>query len=383
MSRTLTALRRLVLLALVVATVDARAQTPAGPLAAGLDSLFAAAHAQGQFHGVALVAVGEDPVYHAAFGPADRTWEIPNAPDTRFRIASVSKSFTAYLVLRLVDEGLMDLSAPLSTYLADHPGGDAITLHQLLSNSAGVPHYEGLEAVGLTIDAFRPMAITPEAYAELIGRMPAAHAPGTAFHYSSFGYDLVGAAIEAATGLSYGDALARYVTDPLGLGDTGYEPGGAVVPRLAEGYEPTSGGTTGQTFVHAPHRHASNAYAAGGLYSSAPDLLRWSLALHDGALVPPHLQARMQTNHVQGLADPVSYGYGLAVHTGAGGGFGDIGLDRPYVIHGGAYDGYRSLFVSIDGGAATLVLLSNAGEATDELGLGRAVADLLNRHVSR
>lgn len=353
-----------------------------GRLSGELDSLFTATHVEGRFHGVALVAVGDRAVYHAASGPADRTWKVPNDLATRFRIASVSKSFTAFLALRLVDEGLLDLDAPLTTYLPEFVGGDKITLHHLLSNTSGVPHYEGLEAVGLTVETFRPVAYTPAAYADLIAQMPLAHAPGTTFHYSSFGYDLIGAAIEAAVGKTYGEALDRYVTGPLGLSDTGYASGAAVVPRLAEDYEPAPDDTTGRTFVRAPYRHPSNAYAAGGLYSSAADLLRWSRALHDDGLLDPKLKKLMQTNHAAGLSEAVSYGYGLAVHAGDGAfAFGDIGLDRPYAIHGGAYDGYRSLFVSVEGGAATVVLLSNAGRATDELGLGRAVAKILNRHL--
>ena len=365
-------------LLLVLAGSGASAQ-PEARLSTGLDSVFAAAHADGRFDGVALVAVGDRPVYHAAFGLADRAWNVPNDPAARFQIASVSKSFTAFLVLRLVQDGVVTLDAPLSTYLPDFPGGDRITLHHLLSHTSGVPHYEGLGAVGLTVEAFRPVAYTPAALVALVGRMPPASAPGDAFHYSSFGYALLGAAVEAATGTSYADALARYVTGPLGLRDTGYEPGAGVVDWLAEGYEPASGGTTGQGVVRAPYRHPSNAYAGGGLYSSAPDLLKWSLALHDSTALDPSLSRLMRTDHAAGLSDGVSYGYGLAIHAGDGAhGFGEIGLSRPYVIHGGSYDGYRSLFVTVEGGAATVVILSNAGGATDELGLGRAVAALLD-----
>lgn len=380
-------LRLTLLLAVLAAdssqTAARHAPAPPDRLAAALDSLFTSSHSAGQFHGAALVAIDESPVYRAAFGLADRTWDVPNAPDTRFRIASVTKSFTAYLVLRLVQEGLMELDAPLATYLPDVAGTERYTIHQLLANTAGIPHYEGLKEASMTVQTFRPQAFAPLPYAELIAGLPLHHAPGSAFHYSSFGYDLLGAAVEAVTGLSYGEALARYITEPLGLADTGYVPHDAVVPRLAEGYEPAPGDTTGSAFVPAPYRHPSNAYAAGGLYSTADDLLRWSHELQHGTLLEPALRERMQTNHATDVSAAVSYGYGLAVHDGDGAySFGEIGLARPYVIHGGSYDGYRALFVSAEGGSATIVLLSNAGAATDEIGLGRAVAALINRYGS-
>lgn len=370
------------LLSLAVAPLGSRAQTAPASSAftSGLDELFGAAHAEGRFSGVVLVAIEDTALYHAAFGMASYDEAIPNARNTRFRIASVTKSFTAFLLLRLVEENLVDLETPLSTYLPQFPEGERITIHQLLTNTGGIAHYEGLASVDLDVERFRPMEIDPAEYAELIGRMPLAAEPGSRFHYSSFGYDLLGLVIERTSGMSYAAALHHYVTAPLGMEDTGYAVDTTPV-NLARGHEPAPADSAIE-FTAPPFRHISNAFAAGGLYSTSGDLHTWSRALHDERILAPRLKQLMRTNHLQQIESEVSYGYGLAVHHGDGRyQFGEIGLARPYVIHGGSFDGYRSLFVSIDGGAATVVILSNVGRATDELALGRASARLLEAYL--
>jgi len=342
-----------------------------------IDSVLNAAYESHAFEGVVRISDGKGNTVERALGLADRDAGTANSADTRFRMASVTKSFTAYLTLLLVESGELDLDESIVTYLPEWKGNPSITLHHLLSNTSGLPHYEGLRDVGMSPETFRPLAMDGPAFVDLVGRMQSACDPGACFHYSSFGYDMVGAVIEAVTNNAYGNVLRERLLGPLGLENTGYATASDSVPGLAYGYEPTSDDSA-HVFMPAIFRDPANAFSAGGLFTTVADLARWSSALQGIGPLSADLLLRMKTDQVGPPDENVRYGYGLSIHDGqAGNEFGDIGLDESYVIHGGAFDGFRSLFVSAENGA-TIIILSNVGAATDELGLGRALASVLN-----
>jgi CubicO group peptidase (beta-lactamase class C family) len=172
------------------------------------------------FHGAVLVSVNGEVIYSKAFGFANREWSIPNTTETRFRIGSLTKAFTAALVLRLVEEQILDLHEPITTYLPNYPnpkGGD-ITLHHLLTHTSGIPSYSEFPEFGTEI---APNPISAKILISLFSERELEFEPGSDRTYSNSGYALAGYIVNKATGMSYAEAMDKWVLIPLGLNDTG------------------------------------------------------------------------------------------------------------------------------------------------------------------
>ena len=233
------------------------------------------------------MAQGDRLLYQGAVGMADRGWGLANTPDTRFRIASVSKQVTAALVLRLVEDGLIDLDAPIAAYLPNGPAfKDRVTVHHMLTHTSGIPEGGG--------------ALLFE--------------PGTGYRYSNPNYSTLARVVEAVTGRRYADALREHVLAPLGLAgiQTAYD--GEVVERLARGYARTPFGYTEEDPFLDGHP-----YGSGELAATVGELFRWTRALHR---TEPFRDAAtldlMRRPHAHAGTHPIGdYGYGLMVLTAA------------------------------------------------------------------
>jgi CubicO group peptidase (beta-lactamase class C family) len=306
-------------------------------------------------------------VYRGDFGPADRAFGVPVAHDTRFWVASITKTFTAVLVLQLVDEGRLELRAPIRRYLADYagPGADRVTVHQLLNHTSGLEQYDRVasyeEAVAKGMEVYQ----LPHPPADLLARYASGrlvHAPGTAFDYNNADYVVLGAIVERVTGASYAEALRRRLLDPLGLTATGVMQAQAIVPRLAPTYMRADSA--------APLRrdlpvYPENWWAAGAMYSTAEDLRAFARALYGGRLLRPATLRAMLT---PGLED---YGYGLWVATQ------DIaGGKHRFAQRPGRIMGANVLLLRYLDDDVTVVILANTNVAdTDAFGffIGRTV----------
>lgn len=298
-------------------------------------------------NGTVLVAEGDEVVYENGFGESDRSWEIPNAPDTRFRIGSVTKQFTAALVLQLVEQGLVDLNAPLSRYLPGYPAaqGDRVTVHQLLSHTSGVPEHVG--APGFS-DLMRD-PVAPDSFLAVFSGEDLDFEPGSQFRYSNSGYYVLGVLIEHVTGQAYADALQERLFSPLGLADTQYDDGTAVIPRAAHGYT-----RTGSGFGHAAYFDPGVPYAAGMISSTARDLFQWTRALH--AAEPFQRRETLERMTTPVLSD---YAYGLGVS--------DLPVgDGPVraIGHDGSVPGFSAFVVYFPDDERTVVVLDNTQGGT-------------------
>ena len=363
----MTPLRLTLVLSALAASATACAQGPAplwasGDLAGRAEALVTATHEAGLFDGVVLVARGDRVLYEGAVGLADRTWGAEHTMDTRFRIASVTKQFTAALVLQLVEEGRVALDAPITDYL-DYPvdPGDRITVHHLLTHTSGLP--EGRELRGEpSLAAF--LSTFPE--------LPLRFEPGAGFAYSNPGYWLLGRIIEAETGQSYEAALRDRLLRPLGMNDSGSAPYGAVVDRLAEGYARTPFGFLEED----PFLDGRYIYAGGEMYSTAGDLFRWTRALHRGE---PFRDAAtrdlMRAPHAfesETDSTTFSYGYGLFVLEETGG---------PALAyqHGGRHGPFVTMVRYLPQSDHTVVVLGNTDghETREAVNLEAGLSDLL------
>ena len=134
-------MRHRLFLSFVLALFVLGAPAQAQDTAAQIDELLGQYHDLRQFNGVALVAQNGEVIYQNGFGEADMNWDIPNTPDVKFLIGSVTKQFTAALILQLMEEGQIDLHAPITTYLPDYPKpqGEQVTVHHLLNHTSGIP----------------------------------------------------------------------------------------------------------------------------------------------------------------------------------------------------------------------------------------------------
>jgi CubicO group peptidase (beta-lactamase class C family) len=276
-----------------------------------------------------------------ADGLADVEAGIPCTPATRFQICSVSKQFTAAAVMLLVESGRLDVREPVARWLPEGaPQWREVTLHQLLSNTAGVPHWR--EVPGL--DPGEPMRISERL--DIIQATPLRTEPGAQWHYSSPGFLLAGLIVERASGQPYRDFLAERILAPLKLTQTtvGGEPASA-----ARGYR------DGQPV--APLDLGAMP-GTGDIWSTAGDLTRFTAALHSGELVSASSLRAMCTAHAvledddDGEPRLVTTGYGYGMYTG-------IFAGRAALYHPGDDPGYQSFACWIPDRAASIVILVN------------------------
>ncbi len=299
-----------------------------------------------EFTGSVLVARGGEVLLDQGYGLANREWNAANDGDTKFRLGSVSKQFTAVAIMQLRERGLVDIDAPIKTWIPDAPAAwDAITPRHLMAHTAGLPNVTALE----TFRAYKMQETTPAATVALFRDLPLEFRPGEGWAYSNSGYLLLTAIVEAASGQSYTDYIAEHLFRPLGMSDSGYDDSSVILPRRASGYTPAPNG-----FRNAEYVNMVIPQGAGGLYSTTRDLLKWEQGLFGGRL----LNAESLTL----LTTPVrnNYAFGLSVQPGANGAI---------LSHAGGIEGFNTWMGHDTGSDMTVIVLANLnGPAPDKLG---------------
>lgn len=257
--------------------------------------------------GAAVVVVDDGKiVYQRGRGLADVEGGRPIAPDTVFRIGSITKQFAAAVILQLVDEGKLSLDDPLSKFLPDYPkpGADA-TVRQLLNHTSGIQSYTSIPGWISEANTNRPYT-TAEMIA-VFKDLPAVSPPGQAWAYNNSGYVLVGAIIEKVTGKPWHEAVRERIAIPLGMDTLRYGVEEATLPNMAKGYTSSESGP-----VLAQKIHLSVPHAAGGLIASVQDLAKWAQALHHGKAVSATSYARMIAPTKMPDGTDTGYGFGIS-----------------------------------------------------------------------
>ena len=250
-----------------------------------------------------IVTEGGKTVYAKGRGLADINAKTPITPDTVFRLGSITKQFSAAVVMQLVEEGKVSLDDPLSKYLPDYPQpGASATVRQLLSHTSGVQSYTGIPGFMVEENISQPM--TTEQLIAVFKDKPSPSKPGEKWAYNNSGYALIGAIIEKATGKAWHEAINERIAAPLKLSSIAF--GEARPARMAVGY---TGSETGQK--PAMKIHMNVPHAAGGLIGTVGDLAAWANALHHGKVVSAGSYAAMTTptKTIDGKEHP--YGFGL------------------------------------------------------------------------
>lgn len=240
------------------------------------------------FNGSILVAEKGEVIYKNAVGKANMEWDIPNTPDTKFRIGSISKQFTSMLIMQLVNEGKIELQKSVTAYLPHYrkETGDSITVQHLLTHSSGIPNYTDNDE--FYKQATKPFSV-PD-FVRLYCSGDLEFKPGTRFSYSNSGYFILGAIIEAVSKLPYEKVLQQRILSPLKMYNTGYDHSETIIANRAAGYVRRYNG-----FKNADYLHMSLPFAAGSLYSTVEDLFKWNLALYTDQLLPESQKQRMFT----------------------------------------------------------------------------------------
>lgn len=289
---------------------------------------------------VVLVARGDTVLFRAARGEADVDKHVPLRPDSVFRIGSVTKQFTAAGLLTLVDAGKVRLDDPLSKYVPDFPGGDRITVLQLLNHTSGVKDY--FRVSGYKEGSGRDM--TTAQMIDLFKNEKPDFAPGSKWAYSNSGYVLVGAIIEAASGMPWHVYLAKVLFEPLRMRHTGYGHDPKFAEQQVRGYSYKD-----KSIVPMFPWSMTQAHAAGALVSNVDDLLKWNRALHEGRVLKRATYAQMIAP-AGTAAGAEGYGFGLYIGTMRG---------RQELWHAGRIFGFISSLSYLPGPDITVVVLEN------------------------
>ncbi len=313
-----------------------------------IDALIQAYNDLGQFNGSVLVAKNGKVIYKKGFGLANREWNIPNRPDTKFRLGSITKQFTSMLILQLVEQGKIDIQGKLSDYLPYYreETGSQVTIHHLLTHTSGIPSYTSIP------NFFEEISRDPYPVEEFIKKYCSGDLefePGSRYVYNNSGYFLLGAIIEEITGEPYEDVLNEKIFHPLGMDNSGYDRHDPIIPNRASGYSNSFGG-----YTNAPYLDMSLPYSAGSLYSTVEDLYLWDQALYTDKLISTEMKELMFTPHI------ANYGYGWGIRQKS---LPDSEEKLTSISHGGGINGFNTLIERLVDDRHLIVLLNNTPRA--------------------
>jgi CubicO group peptidase (beta-lactamase class C family) len=305
--------------------------------------------ANNEFTGAALVVRRGEVLVRFAAGEADAEKQIPNRPDTVFRVASVTKQFTSMLILKLRDRGLLNVSDGICPYLVPvyikecPKAWRPITIRQILTHTSGIPDYQGF--TDFSVNLSQPTT-TPQLIQRFVNQ-PLDFKPGTSWKYSSSGYVLAGAIIQRVTRQPYGQVLQEEITGPLNLQDTGYSRG-----------DPPPGYAKGNFSVGspAPPVNGSQVFSAAGMFSTVDDLARWDRSFGAFEVAPPATVREAFTPQAQ---CPVNGCLNLPSSAYAFGWLVDRLNGHPVRYHPGLIQGYAASNMYLPDDDIVVVVLSN------------------------
>lgn len=310
--------------------------------------------------GSVLVAKGGRTLHEGGYGFANREWNMPNTPETKFRIGSITKQFTAVAILILQDRGQLDVRDQVGVHVSTVPSSwSTLTIHQLLTHTSGIMHSWALEG-------FTETMAVPKTLDETLERFfnePLLFEPGTSYQYSGVGYFLLAKIIEEVSGVSYPEFLEAEIFKPLGMTETGADHPGGILARRASGYV----WGEGRQIENAPDIFMPILTGGGNLYSTVRDLARWDRALTGGALLTEDAYAAMY------LPERENYAYGWRIEEFEG---------RRVIAHGGGLPGFAAYNFRVPSEELDVVVLLNGpGPVVGELArsLAKIVLDADDR----
>jgi CubicO group peptidase (beta-lactamase class C family) len=294
---------------------------------------------RGFFQGAVLVSHQGERLLCQGYGMANEEHEVINTPQTKFRIGSLTKGFTAVAILQLEERGLLSTEENIGRYLPDFPNGNRMTIHHLLTHTSGIPDFAGLP------DYWTRIMRLPSSLDEtirLFRDLPLEFTPGEQFRYSNSSYILLTRIIEEVSEESFTDYIRNNILLPLNMHDTGVDDGSTIIKGMASGY------SVWKEKIRAEYIDMSIPQGAYGMYSTVEDLYRWDQALLTEQLVSSSSLRKMFTPYRE------IYGYGWVIQS-----LMIARKPRKCISHYGDINGFCCNMLRLVDDGWTIILLSN------------------------
>src|SRR3989442_576014 len=300
----------------------------------------------GKFNGSILVARDGKVLISKGYGMANFELDVPNTPQTKFRLGSITKPFTAMAIMLLQERGKLSVQDSVCKYVSECPAAwQQITIHHLLSNTSGVAKHD--KAGDYLRTAMMPMTVMQ--LIDSFRNKPADFKPGEKFDYNNNGYILLGYVIEKVSGQSYGAFVKANIFAPLKMMDSGYDNHDPIIKNRAAGYRRDDERVGGE-LVNANYIDTSPQLPAGALPSTTEDLWRFDQALYEGRFLSPKTQDTMFTPVIGSFGPSPTYGYGWFINKQ---------LDHRAISHPGGVPGFTSILTRFPDNKVLIVLLGN------------------------
>ncbi len=300
------------------------------------------------FSGTVLVMQKNKVLLKKSYGLADKEWNIPNTTDTKFRIGSITKQFTAACILQLIEKGKISLDDKLDKFIPGFPKGDSVTVHMLLNHTSGIASYTDLSDFGKVAT----LSLGIDSMISFFKNRPYNFSPGTKWKYNNSGFFLLGYIIEKVSGQSYENYLRKNILDKLGMMNTGVDRLDTILPLRAKGYSKVNA-----KYVNADFISLAWPYSAGILYSTVDDMYKWDRALYQTSVISASSKQKMFT------PGKSNYGYGIIIDS--------LG-DHLRTWHNGGIPGFVSNISRYINDDVCIIVLSNDDFNADAVANGLA-----------
>lgn len=293
--------------------------------------------------GIAIVVKGGEVVYRKAFGMADMELGVKMTPENILRIGSITKQFTASAILKLMEDGKLDLQDDITKYIKDYPTqGHIITIEHLLTHTSGIKNVTSMKTWTAEL---RRRRFTPKEKINFFKNEPMDFIPGAEFKYNNSGYILLGYIIEMVSGKKYSEYIDENFFKPLGMNNSFYGATSEIVKNRAKGYQKQEGRYKNANFID-----MSNPYAAGSLISTVDDLYTWNNALFKYKIVSKSTLDKAHSSYKLNNGELTGYGYGWDLNNMK---------KNKVILHGGAVSGYLTFSLYIPQKDIFVAVLSN------------------------
>jgi CubicO group peptidase (beta-lactamase class C family) len=290
----------------------------------------------GVFSGTILIAKAGKVLLSKGYGMACYEFDVPNSPETKFQIASISKTFTSAAIMILQEKGQLSVHDSLNKFIPDFNNGGKISIHNLLTHTSGIPNVNEFPEY----DEKSKSPTTLKQIISMFKNKPLDFSPGDRYAYSNSNYNLLAYIIEKVSGMSYGDFLEKNIFNPLEMHDTGHHgDASSIIKELALGYMLDAGGV-----IKAPYLDWSIKTGNGSIYSTVKDLYKWDRALYTEKILKKKSKEEIFKEHMPGI------GYGWFIGKR---------LNRKVIYYNGRSPGFTSYLDRYVDDDACLIILSN------------------------
>jgi len=303
--------------------------------AAKADSILQVYANKNMFTGSVLIAKSGKVLLSKGYGMANYSDNIPNTPTTKFKLASVSKQFTAMCIMMLQEKGKLKVEDKLSKFISDYPKGDSITVHHLLTHTSGIPDFTSLPV----FDSIMTRPLTLDQEIAYFKKLPLDFSPGAKHQYSNSGYLLLTYIIEKTSGKKYGEFVQENIFAPLGMKNSGLYNNREILKNVALGYGERDG-----VFLNAEYIDMSIPSGAGALYSTVEDMYLWDRAWYSEKLVKKSTLDKM----VVPFKDNYAYGWMVDEFKG-----------HKWIFHTGGIQGFTTVMNRFPDDEMCIVVLKN------------------------